>query len=329
MIVPFPVRWPVGAAMGQKAAKAMNVILHVGAHRCATTTFQYYLRENRTRLAEQGIGFWGPGRTRYGLFSGILPGPRIARGRDLRRRAPGRIRMNLARCDGNGLRTMVISDENMLGSVRANLRLGGLYDGVGERMARFSDAFDGVVTDVVLNIRSLEHYWASALGYGLTRGYKVPGRATLNRLVDGPRSWRDVITDVACTVGDARLWVLPFETFAGRPDTQLMTMTGAPAPSGHARAWLNATPRLNDLHAQLGRRVETLPRGDGRWQPFDAVQCAVLREKYVDDLFWLTSGADGLAWLMDDPDTIKARMNGPAHDLTRGTHNDNQERGVA
>lgn len=329
MIVPFPVVRPVRAAPGQKAAKAMNVILHVGAHRCATTTFQYYLRENRQRLTEQGIGFWGPGRTRYGLFSGILPGPRVARGRDLNRRAKGRIRMNLARCAENGLRTMVVSDENVMGSVRANLRLGGLYDGVGERLARFSDAFDGAITDVVLNIRSLDLYWASALGFALTRGFNVPSRTMLSRFVDSPRSWRDVITDVSCAVGDARLWVLPFETFAGRPDAQLMTMTGAAAPATHARAWLNATPRLEDLRDQLGRRADAMPAGEGRWQPFDTMQCAALREKYVDDLFWLAAGADGLAWLMDDPDTIRARMNGSGDDLTRGNRNDSQERGLA
>lgn len=325
MIAQFPVFWPVGAALGQRIAKAMDVILHIGAHRCATTTFQRYMRLNSETLEQRGIGFWGPRRTRNGLFSGLIPGPSVARARNLPRRAAGRIQLSCARSAAQGIRKLVVSDENMLGTTRENLRMSELYCGVGERLSRYSHGFGGRISDVVLNIRSLEMYWASSLGFCLSRGRDVPGRALLDRLVQGPRSWRDVVTDVACAVPDARLWVLPFETFASQPETVLAALTGMDTPKTHAREWLNRTPRLPELR----EFAADLPDGDGRWQPFDTAQIAVLREQYSDDLMWLTGGADGLARLLRDTNNNQADKSPPWDKLTRGRHYDQQERRLA
>ena len=308
----------------------MNVFLHIGAHRCATTTFQAYMRHNRSRLDLRGTGFWGPLQTRKGLFNGVLPGPGGRPGRDRQRRATGRIQLRLARSAGLGLQRLVVSDENIMGSVRANLRLGELYCGVGERLARYSQAFGGQVTDVALSIRCLDLYWASALGYSLTRGRHLPSENELDRLVHNPRSWRDVVTDVACAMPEARIHVLPFEVFAGRPDAQLQALTGLEAPRNHARLWRNATPGLKQLHEELGpRTARSLPEGEGRWQPFSWMQQAALREIYADDMMWLTAGADGLARLARDPDEKMAGLNPPATELTRGRSHDDEDRRLA
>ncbi|PCJ09506.1 MAG: hypothetical protein COB16_04425 [Rhodobacteraceae bacterium] len=308
----------------------MNVFLHIGAHRCATTSFQEYLRQNVEALNALNIGFWGPRRTRGGLFSGILPGPAAAKGRDPQRRAGGRVQLHLTRSLELGLDHLLITDENMMGTMRENLRLGELYCGVGERMARFAQAFDGRVTDVMVNLRSLEAYWASALAYGVSRGHRVPGAMMLDRLVANRRSWRDVLTDVACAVPGARIWALPFETFGGRPEAQLAAMIGQQMPRSHARIRLNATPHLDELRGQLQSSVaDQLPTGQGRWQPFDEVQIAALRETYADDLMWLAAGGDGLVQLKQDPDKTGQGMNPARTDLTRGRPHDNQAERVA
>ena len=78
MIVQFPTTGLRPAALQQRSRTTMKVILHTGAHRCATTSFQEYMRQNAQPLACQGIGFWGPYRTRGGaLFHGIQPGPAL------------------------------------------------------------------------------------------------------------------------------------------------------------------------------------------------------------------------------------------------------------
>ena len=325
MIVPFPVSWPVGAALGQRIAKIMDVILHIGAHRCATTTFQQYMRANTDKLAADGIGFWGPRRTRNGLFSGLIPGAHVATGRDLPRRAAGRIQLNCSQSARSGIKKLVVSDENMMGTVRENLRMGELYSGVGERVARYVHAFGDRISDIVLSIRSPELYWASALGYGVLRGRGAPVPQALDKLAHGPRSWRDVVRDAACGAPNARLRVFPFEVFAGQPDVQLAMMTGLPAPRTHAREWLNATPRLEQLREISGG----LPSGEGRWQPFDRAQISQLRESYSDDLMWLAAGGDGLAQLVNDPNIKRAGMHPPPNDLTRGIRYDIEERRLA
>lgn len=327
----IPANWPDGAVACRRIGKAMDVILHIGAHRCATTSFQNYLRRNGEYLRAQGLGFWGPWRTRTGMFRGIMPGPGVATGRDQHRCGVGRVQMHLTRSGELGLRSLLVSDENMLGTMRENLAVGELYCGAGERMARYARAFDGRITQVVLNIRSLDGYWASALGYGLTRGRGMPGLAMLDRLASNPRSWRDVIADVANALPDAQIRALPFETFAGRPGAQLAAIARIKAPKCHAHDCLNATPRLSRMR-ELARELAedwNLPEGEGRWQPFSPRQVAAMCETYSDDLMWLAGGADGLARLMPEPDKKRAGTNPPRPDMTRGRTDDQQERRVA
>ena len=297
MMAAIPRIGPDWAALWRQAGALMDVILHIGAHRTGTTTFQDYMRRNLTELNAMGTGFWGPRRTRRGVFAGILPKPGAATGRNLQKRGIGRVKLGCARACTRGHTHLVISDENMIGSVCGNLDKDALYPAVGERMARFAPAFEDQKTRVFLTIRALDRYWVSALGFAITRGRGVPDKADLDRLVQGRRSWRDVITDVACALPYADITVLPFENYVGQPDVQLALMTGRAGPATHARNWCNATPEPDTLRQMVAARGQTSTglTGTERWYPFDAAQTAQLRETYLDDLFWLRTGADGLA----------------------------------
>lgn len=303
----------------------MDVILHIGAHRTATTTFQHYMRGQANDLARTGVAFWGPARTRTGLFHGMFAGGCVLE--QDRRRVVGRVALNMTKAREQGRRSLIVSDENLAGNVRENLRRGALYPTIGTRLERVDEVFAGRVTQVVLTIRSLDLYWASALGYGLTRGRRVPDIAACDRLVTTPRSWRDVITDIACAMPQARVRVLPFETLGGRPDALLSQITGLPAPADPEDRRLNATPKLPGLREIAG--PEGLPEGDGRWQPFDNAQASALREVYQDDLFWLSSGADDLAELMAYGPKPKAGATPPQTGFTRGSSDDSQQRRMA
>jgi hypothetical protein len=293
----------------------MDVILHIGAHRCATTSFQHYLRANGARLAEQGIGYWGPLRTRGGLLGGVMNNP-CARG--------GRLRRNLSRRDALGFQMLLVSDENMLGYLRDNRLAAELYPGAGDRIARHAAAFGDRLRMVVLNLRALDGYWTSALGFGVMRGWGLPGRAVLDRLAGGARGWREVVTEIAHAAPQARLLVLPFEDFAGRPGAQLTAISGLPSPRDFARQRLNATPGLDRLRQMLPPgQAARLPSGDGRWTPFSVPQVALLRQRHADDMGWLTAGADGFARLIDGTDTKIAGLN-PRRHMTEGRRDDHQ-----
>ena len=328
----IPGEQPNGAAILRKAGQEMDVILHVGAHRTGTTSLQHYLRGHSDALQARGIGVWGPPRTRGGLFSGLLPGPGAAKGRDLRRRAEGRVRMQLANSRTKGVKTLIVSDENMIGTVRANLRSHALYPAIGERMARFNRAFDGALTRVLICPRSLELYWSSLIAYGIKRGHGAPDSFSLKRIALSRRSWRDVITDLACALPDVEIHVLPFESFAGRPDALLREGTGLTMPPDTAGHWLNRAPGLPELRLILGDRTSQiidLPEGNGRWNPFTPEQTAALRENYQDDMMWLTAGADGLATLTEDRTRTRAGKTLPPGAQTKGRDDDQEGQPLA
>lgn len=305
----------------------MDVILHVGAHRCATTTFQSYMRRNAAVLTARRIGFWGPLRTRGGLFDGAVARPGLPRG--AAPQAARRVRRHLVRSAAAGLAALVVSDENMLGFLRDNRDRAALYRAAGDRVAQFAALFDGRLARVALNVRSQDAYWASALGYVAARGHGLPPDTLAGRLAAGAEGWRNVVADIAAAVPGADIVVLPFERFAGRPELQLAALTGQTGPMTHARDWLNATPRLDRLRAGLGRGAAArLPAGNGRWSPFTPEQAAALRAAYAGDLAWLAAGADGLARLAGNSEPQYAGQS-PHMPLTRGRRNDQQHRRLA
>lgn len=298
----------------------MDIILHLGAHRTGSTSFQHYMRAHAAGLEASGIGFWGPWRTRRGLLDGVAA-PRQSAAQAARHR--GRLAVNLIGAARRGQRLLVVSDENMLGTPRRNLRGATLYHDAGERLARLSRAV-GQPRRIALQIRSLDAWWASAMAWLIPRGEALPDAARLARIAAAPRSWRHVVTDIACACPGSEIMVTPFESYGNRPDRLLRAMTGAaPLPPLGAGGgfWANRRPDLEALRACLAARAEAQPdlRADGpRWQPFEAAQVAALRETYADDLFWLMAGADGLAQLRQEEAPA-----GPGHTPAAGL----QERG--
>lgn len=334
----------------------MDVILHIGAHRTASTSFQAYMRCNAQELARQGTGFWGPKRTRGGVLSGVIPVLSPVPPKRQLKLARGRILTQIGMVEARGFSRLIVSDENMIGTPRQNLRKSALYGAIGPRLAQFHHAFDGRITRIALSIRSLESYWASLLNYAVKRGHSMPSAQLLEQIVAETRSWRDVITDVACAMPDVELLVMPFEIYAGQPEAKLRLMTNGgqgtlargtgavKAPLKHHRKWLNRGPDMAQLAQILLERGAPLPdfanpnaRDDafqdapleGRWQPFTRAQIAQLREKYYDDLYWLRAGADGLATLTEETSPHKTRINLAGGQTIEGQKDDIEEGRVA
>ncbi|MFD1508375.1 hypothetical protein [Lacimonas salitolerans] len=311
----------------------MDVILHIGAHRTASTSFQAYLRDNDAALTRQGVGAWGPRRTRGGLFAGIWPEAEVLPRRDGPARAAGRIALALHAEVAQGRRSLIVSDENVIGPPRDGIRACMLYPAAGERIARLAAAFEGRICRAVLSIRSPDAYWTSLVAMTVARGRPLPGPHRLQGLAHSPRRWRDVITDIACALPDVPLLVMPHEVFGAVPERRLAAMLPTPvdAPRLHARRCLNAAPKLPQLRAALalaGRDTTHLPTGDGAYMPFTRAQTARLQESYADDLFWLHAGADGLATLITGKSS-GAEGKTPTPDPTERGHDDGQQGRVA
>lgn len=327
MIATFADPRPFGAALYDKVRRALEIVLHIGAHRTATTSLQAYARAHAGALGARGVTLWDPRVTRPGLLADVQPG----RGRLAAqvRRAEGRLRMSCARAGLTGTEVLILSDENMMGTTQGNLRARALYPGVGERLARIGAALHGQVTRVVLSVRSLDTFWASSVAMTVARGHQVPGPRLLSDLAQGRRGWRDVVMDVACALPGAAVRVIPHETHASAPLARLEAMAGRPLDLPTGRDWRNRAPDLPTLRRMVRDRGQTpaiLPEGEGRWTVFTAGQAAALRETYADDLHWLAAGADGMAQLITWTEPAKTGQTPHPGSKTRGHDHEQQGR---
>ncbi|WP_420584560.1 hypothetical protein [Ruegeria sp.] len=247
----------------------MDITVHFGAHRCATSSFQDYLQRNASALSQQGVAVWD--RTALGEMD--LHG--------LRSMTPDTYRAlqhGLDRCQDQGINHLLITEENFLGMMPENFSKGELYPSAGSRALLVSEAFGGRVTQIALNIRALNTYWTSIAGYAVRNKKRFGESMRWAKIAQHPRSWRDVITDLNAAFPNVPLLVLPFEEFAGRPDLQLASVLGSSVPTDSVDMWINKD-------------------GNEAIQGPNSVQDMQLMMKFADDLSWLESGADGLARL--------------------------------
>lgn len=292
----------------------LDVTLHIGAHRSGTTTLQRFLRANRCCLDDHDIGYWGPERTRSGLFSGLFKNPAHVTRDSLRRarRSSGLIQIELERFERSGMKELIVSEENMLGGLLENISRCRLYPNAGDRLARFRRGFSGRRLRIALSIRSYDSYWTSAFGFAVMRGYDVPGTPVLDRMVTQPRRWRTIILALAEVFPEAEIIVWPFEVFGGLPDMQLQMLSRAENIQGlrHRRCWLNASATCDKLRKALAERGSDPGqiKGDhGRWKPFGADHIMALRGQYGEDLAWLRSGGAANVTFIPDVQTHERR----------------------
>jgi len=321
------------ARIAGKGLGAVDVILHLGAHRTGTTSFQQVLGHNRNALEGAGVAFWGPQRTRKGLFHGLIKPRALVDDTVVKQAARSGhvIRIEMDRLADAGAQALVVSEENMLGALGANLNQRRLYPDAGFRLGRIAAAFGGRVNRVALAIRAYEAWWPSAVSYAVPAGQPLPCGATLDHLVTQPRRWRHVVEDTARAFPGAEVVVWAFEAMVGNVQGQLSMALGAqsPVPLRRSGDWHHRSATATDLRRVLTDRGEfdaagRVPRGNWRHQPFEPHHLDALAGQYHDDLAWLRGGADGLATYYDTPDLIP----GAQRLGKRGSRDVTEERGL-
>jgi hypothetical protein len=296
----------------------MDVILHVGAHRTGTTSLQAFLERNRQLLVDNGVEVWTPRRTRSALFSGLYRAPhRIDDSiEDAAMQACSRIRHNCDELEDTGVRSLIVSEENLLGSMGANVAGCVLYPHVRFRLGRIAPAFRVRCKRVVLGIRSYDWHWTSMIAFGLGKGRKLPSAQMLTDIATQPFRWRHIIQDLASAFPRAEILVFPFETMVRMPEAQVSAMVGT-SLTGRIEGgniWLNPTRIGSDQQER---------EDDSRWSPFAEDQRSMMRRDYAEDIAWLKAGADGLASLIDSPAFVPGTTGSG-----RGLHHDEGQRSL-
>lgn len=273
----------------------MDIHLHLGAHRTGSTTFQYFLRKNREVLARNKIATYFPNETRAGMLKGIMGNP-LSDPRRRRRDAASAIpefRKFLKSLEAEGYEHLILSEENLLGSVRRNYHRGLIYPNATGQLRFLARALQDQDVRILLTMRSYDTYWSSALNYVVRWGEKVPSATKIDSIAKTPRTWRQVSQGIFNAFPDAAFKARPYEIFGGRPLSQLETLLGDTPPSGLSTniRWHHRTQGLDELRKHLQSRgdldsVRSLPGKGEFWFPFNKKQTTDMREVYRDDLRW-------------------------------------------
>ena len=321
-----------GAVLLQRIMAMLETVLHLGVHRCATTSFQAYLDQNAKTLSHSQVVAWTPQTARTSVFAGLVRPPEADAPTDVAKEQTAQTAIakacaDMTRC---GARTLLVSEENMIGTPRDNLARGALYPHLPHRLSRFVRAFDHKIDHIGLCIRSYEDYWASVLAFSVAHGGDVPVPTQTQELAHQPRNWTTLVKEIAAAAPNARITVWTFEAFAGRPRRQFNMLTSridVAAMLDQTANWKNTSRNLNKLRHILKRHQRAdmatrLPSGGGTWMPFDDLERAVMRAQYADDKAWFRKAGPQITFheqtAIKVPRNTSHRLTG--HDLTGGHH---------
>ena len=303
-------------AQNARMGMAMDVILHLGAHRTATTSLQSWMLQNDDALGAAGIAVWGPQVTRGGLFAGLMKRPDWLGAEDERqaRASATAIRLQIDRLADRGTRALVISEENFLGTMPHCLEQETLYPDAGARLRRVVAALGPHLTGLALTIRRYDGWWDSVLADQGRRGRKGPGPRGLERLARHPRGWKRIVQILREEGRGRPVTVWPFERMVGRNSAQMQAMLGAvPLPGGlydHGRA-MNAAPGPHLSRFSLDQRGWMMTR-------------------YLEDLAWLSVPRPGITCIETEITNDHGQPGAHPGWLTEeeGKSHDHEERGL-
>lgn len=259
--------------------RVMKTILHLGVHRTATTTFQDYLERNALRLDGAGVAVWTPQTVRKGLFDGMVRAPHLDS--PANQSATSMIELAWRRLRRDGKSHLIVSEENMIGTIRGNIRAKCLYPELTPRLSRFATVFGNSCQRILMSVRAYDTFWMSSIDFAQGTDFELQNAKFGERVLNNPRRWRHVIRDVHRTFPKAEIVVLPYETFGGHCGD----MFDCAMDDGGLSGGLVTSPVLHN------RAQHDVP------SPFQRKTQQKLRRRYQKDLDWLADGADGMARL--------------------------------
>lgn len=279
----------------------MEIILHTGVHRTATTSFQHWLRANADTLADHGTAVWEIQTTRSKRFSLFgLPVDDPADTPRLRQATARMLRFDLSRLEKQGIKTLLISEENLLGGVRRALSQRRIYPEAVDRLNRLNRLFGDRITRFAFGLRSYADFWTSCIGLMAARGDVFSRGDDFSAIAADPRGWPDLAGEIADAFPNSAQSIWTFERFKADPRAQLTAILGrAPVAEGVALTkpvHRNSSPKGDALRALFGDEIPLTP--EGNLVLFTPEEEAALAARYTADLAWFeTRTTPGFTYL--------------------------------
>jgi hypothetical protein len=173
----------------------VKIVIHIGLHRAASTSFQRYLRRHEERLEEAGVLVVTPKLYRqsgFGLFRDLL-GERIER---LGAEGAAETLRELIALHASEADTLLISDENLLGYMPGKMARASSHRHLIARLARELSRDHEV--NLVVILREHVRYLVSIYGLMIMRGDKHE----FDEFVGGIERESMMLTPLLATLGE-------------------------------------------------------------------------------------------------------------------------------
>lgn len=182
-----------------------NVILHIGAHKTATTYIQNTLHNNQETLANKGIAYIPLSEMRTGLTANLM---------NLDQKASETLSSILNATSFQDFERLIISDENIIGGFNDIVKYNEVAPYGAKRLARLKQVFKGYNLEVCFSIRKQDEYISSMYcEYLRSAGKYISFKEFIKGFDFLAFRWTDLITKFNNAVGNNALTVFSYDNF--------------------------------------------------------------------------------------------------------------------
>ncbi|MDU9003785.1 hypothetical protein [Sedimentitalea todarodis] len=238
------------------------VLIHAGAHRTGTSSFQLCLHENRAVLDRHGYDIAYPGRDGVQGGNLRLPLPRRRHGEKRIPQYAEQARDVLAALSPEAGRGLILSEENIPGPM-LHFYQGQFFPASRKRFLSLAGALEAPPVHVLYVVRSYADLFVSAYRKRAEDNPVVPFSEIVPNFLAIDRGWPELLSEMRDTLGAETLTVLPYE---GRGSSCALLKRLVPGLVGEVLVEPSRTVNQSATDAALEalqaryRAGETLPR---------------------------------------------------------------------
>jgi len=275
-----------------------KIIMHLGAHKTASTHLQRSLKKNQNRLNAAGYTYFTPKQCRDALFPITL---RLRDGGD--RAALQKHAEMMFHGAANGNANLILSDENIIGHLNQLFNNDLIYPWSNFRTARFFALLPDHRFELFISLRNMASFLPSAYVENLLHSEYLTFEQFLKGTEPWAFSWATMMRRFGNMSGGRQFTVWRYEDYGAIKSDIVAAMTTTNLAKGFK--FLNKRPRPILSHAAVdyyaNQRIsgrsgpaadllqdagELFPLGEQypAFQPFDRQTIEKLDEKYLNDM---------------------------------------------
>jgi len=267
----------------------MKIVLHLGGHRTGSTMVEQTLSQSIAARPDLGIAVWTPrvlrevpGFLEAETFWDADGNPTDDEAAKRALKIQGQLTDMIGVERDKNTQTLVISEENIIGSMRRNFKFGRFYPRTDERQRAFARLFPFVPDVLALGVRNYASAWTSARDYAHQRGHE---RALKDEHRDAipekKRGWVEVVK------GAQAAW----------PSAQMIAWCQEDLHE-HARPIVAALAGVDEADIVVPKRPVNAVRDSQRQAPiFTPDETAMMQTRYENHILRLQAAQHDVTWV--------------------------------